>query len=313
MPMRTYLLVTLALLALALPGVANGQLDPSIDVEQLPCLEIEANRAVRATVRNDVPGSQVRLYFRRLHELVEDFYWIDMNAEGAGSYWSVFPKPADEELDEKKLEKDRQELLAFKEKLRSQGKSDEIDEYQKALWWRVKELSSDRNPNGDLDQEKIEIRAAEGRLETRHWMELLDDAAFNEWLGELKNEPAEYYAAVFDAYGRRVAMTDVKVVEVRKKCDTELNQAELGRANNLIVGETSEWQISEDVFHWLCDGVISRVDFNGIWRADDRCRACVIAWWKKKSFLVPAAGGLTTTGVVLIGRDDPKPASPTRP
>jgi hypothetical protein len=63
----------------------------------------------------------------------------------------------------------------------------------------------------------------------------------------------------------------------------------------------------------LCEGVVTRIDMNGIFRADDACRACVIAWWQQKKFLIPVAAGVTGTGISIIDTLGPKPASPSRP
>lgn len=301
----------LTLMALLLPGIsrANG----GIDLEPILCLEVDEHPVVRARVNADVPGSTVRVYFRRLHEVVEDFYWVELRPQGGGDYWGVLPRPTDDELDEKETQRllEDRERLELQDRLSSEDMND-LQDWPHALWWRLKEVRNDRNPEGDLDQKKIDERASEGRLRQRHWMDKLSNEELQRFLDEQKHEPAEYYGAVYDAYGNLVAVSDVEVSEVRGKCnENKLTEREEGLAENLVVGETAIWQIGEEVFHWRCEGVVTRIDYEGIFRGDDVCRACVIAWWKKKSFLIPAAAG--TTGIAVVESNEPRRASPSRP
>lgn len=306
---------TLCLPLLAVLVAPAAFADTTVTVEPVTCLEVEDNRPVVARVAGDVPGSSVRLYFRRLNDIVEDFYWLQMQATGDGSYWGVLPRPADRELPAFQLREDRPEVEEHKRALRERGESDDVDRYRQALWWRVKELSEDRNPNRDLDQERIAERSSVGRREQRDWMAAMSDRELEAWLDSLVNEPAEYFVAVYDPRGQRLAESAMQVVKVnRRGCDEpELTEAQAGYADNLVVGETAGWQAGEEVFHWLCEGVVTRIDESGVWRADDRCRACVIAWWQKSSFLIPTAATLVGTGVILIDDDEPREASPSRP
>jgi hypothetical protein len=157
----------------------------------------------------------------------------------------------------------------------------------------------------------IEERASIGRAQNRDWMELLDDRALEEWLEELVYEPAEYYAALYDGYGNRVAESALRVVQVVDDCPTTLTLQQEGLAQNLTIGETADWQVGEQVFHWACDGVVSRVDRSGIWRGDEICRGCVVAWWNRAPILVPAAAAAVVTGIILLEEDEP--ASPFQP
>lgn len=302
--MRNALLISISLLVGATS--ASGQ-TPSIKSQQLRCLEIGTHMVLQAKVDDEVVGSDVRLHFRRLHEVVEDFYWVRMQPKGGGYYWTVLPMPEEEKLVARELAKRVEELEQLEKE-----RQEKIDE-NTAAWWLVKEHSEHRNPNGDLDDDQIRERASRGKLEQRTWMEKMDAEALEKFLVEQKYEPAEYFAAVYDAYGERISASDVKVVPVTDDCEGNLTAQEQGFAENLIVGETAPWQVGQDVFHWKCDGVITRVDYTGIWRGDDRCRACVIAWWKMKSFLLPVAAGVAATGVVIIGGNEPPRASPSTP
>ena len=266
---------------------------PAVDVEQVPCLLVEQNSVIRAQVTDNVPETFMRLYFRRLHEEVEDFYWVEMQARGNGQYWGVLPKPADEVLE-------RRELQSLEEEVRERW----------ARWWRQKEILDDRDPNDDLDTEMIVERASIGRQEPRNWMESFDDAGLERWLDELDYEPTEYYAALYDAFGQRLVSSGLRVTQVRDVCDTNLTPVEAGLAENLTVGETAPWQVGKEVFHWLCDGVISRIDAAGVFRGDSICRACVVAWWKKENFLLPLAAGVVGGGVLLVDDDEPPEGVP---
>lgn len=290
--MRTPLAMFVMILLAA--GALVGQ-SPVVDAEQVGCLLVEENGVVRATVENGAADSEVRLYFRRLHEEVEDFYWVQMRPQGNGEYWGILPKSESTELRRRELE----------------GVQDNVRELW-ALWWREKVAQADRNPNDDLNQSLIEERARVGEREQRDWMESMTDAELERWLEEIEFEPAEYYAAVYDGFGQRVARSGMRITQVRDECPVRLTPVEASLAQNLTIGETAPWQRGEEIFHWLCDGVVTRVDSNGIYRGDDVCRACVVAWWQMPAVLVPAAAGSTATGVLFIDDDTP-PASPDRP
>jgi hypothetical protein len=124
---------------------------------------------------------------------------------------------------------------------------------------------------------------------------------------EKRNEQVEYYAALLDAAGNVTARSDSRMVKVSGDCRVQLSEKERGVAQNLTVGETSPDQQGKEVFAFLCDGVVTRVNSQGIRRADDICRACVVAWWPRKSVLLPAA---LVTGVVIVDRPEPSPSRP---
>ena len=130
--------------------------DPAVTADQVPCVPVQQNSVVWGTVTDIEPGSTVRLYFRRLNDVVEDLYFVTMipSAE-AGRYWGILPKP-------EKRDPDRHEI--------SRQKSDMAEATAWAVWWREKEASTHRNPTGDLDDGKIRERASRGKLMDRHWM-----------------------------------------------------------------------------------------------------------------------------------------------
>ena len=297
--MRLGSLILIVALAPATFTTVAAQEPIRIEAEQVECLPVGDNGVAYTSVENNVADTEVRLYFRRMHDAVEDLYYVRMKPEGDGRYWGVFPKAEDRELQRHDIEERRQEAQS---------------EYDWAQWWREKDQSEDRNPNNDLDQDLIRERASQGKLESRDWLAEMDDATFQDWLEQLENEPTEYFTSVHDHTGSRLAKSKTRVAEVRENCRVELYDRQIGEAANLTVGETAYWQKGEELFHWLCDGIVSRIDPLRILRGDDACRACVIAWWKRPGVLIPTAGviGVGTT-VVLVDEDDPPPVSPSEP
>ena len=286
------------LLILSATALVAAQAEAQVraEVEQLGCLLVQENGVVRATIENNVPDSEVRLYFRRLHEEVEDFYFVRMRPLGNGDYWGIFPKAADEILE-------RRELARVREEVRELW----------AMWWREKISQADRNPNDELSQTIIEERArSTGDTEPRDWMEIMSNSELERWLEQVEYEPAEYFVGVHDGFGERIARSPMRITQVTEDCPMRLSALEAGEAENLVVGETAAWQRGERVFHWLCDGIVSRVGPDGVLRGDEVCRACVVAWWQMPKVLVPAAAGAAGVAAIVFDDDDP-PVSPDRP
>lgn len=289
----------LAVLSLTPAASAQGG-DPSVEVEQLACLPVSDNGVVRARVEDPIPDTEVRLYFRRLHHLVEDAYWIAMEPAGGGEYWATFPQPAAEELERFGLEARRIE-------------TDEQRDNPFAAWWLAKDTSTDRDPNEDLDDEVIRERASEGKLLERDWMRAMSLEEVQDWLEGQRYEPAEYLVTVVDPQGRTLARSPLRVVAVTDDCPVDLTLQEQGFANNLVIGETAFWQQGEEPFHWLCDGIVSRVGPEDVLRADGVCRACVVAAFPAPALLIPAlAGGGVGIADIIEGDDEP-PVSPSQP
>jgi hypothetical protein len=290
--------VTWILAAALLLAAAVGAQTPTVQVDDLECLPTEGSAPVMATVTPDQPGITVRLYFRRLHDVVEDFYYVEMRPRGEGQYYGVFPRPESKEPEKHRLKDGRRTSTEW------------------ADWWKAKEASEDRDPNDDLDDEEIRERASKGKLESRDWMENLDEEELNRWLEDQEYEPAEYYATVQDAAGDLVAESAMKVVPVTDDCRVDLTPQEVGLGDNLTVGETAFWQEGKPVFHWLCAGVVTRIDFEGYFRPDRSCRACIIPWWKDPDYLVPlvvAGGGGAATAAFVGIDDDDETVSPSQP
>ena len=236
--------------------------DVSVNVDQVACIPAGGNAVVWSTVKNNVPDAAVRLYFRRMNDVVEDLYFVEMHPAGSGRYWGVMPKAEKRKLDRHELERRRDEA---------------VDSHTQAAWWREKDSSDHRNPNQDLDDDEIRERASRGKAEDRHWMTDLDDEEFESWLDSLEFEPVEHFVSVLGAEGQLLAKSSMMVGEVRSagSCQVELTPQQLGEANNLVVGETAPWQKGKAVFHWLCAGVVSRVGPDGVKRPDGACRSCV--------------------------------------
>ena len=280
--------ISTAMAVAAVPILAAAQ--PRVTVEPVRCLPVEEHAVVTARVANEPAGSTVRLYFRRLHQEVEDFYYLDMAPRAAGQYWAALPKPADEELDVKRLDD-----------------ADEGEERDNpwAAWWLAKERSEDRDPNEDLNDRIIEERASAGKRVSRDWMLALTLDDLQGWLEDLENESAELYATVVDPTGRELARSPMVTTVVREDCQVSLTAEERGRASNLVIGETAAWQAGKLVFHWLCDGIVTRVDPRGVMRPDDVCRACVVAFGRPE-MRIPASAAVI--GITIL-----EPVSPVEP
>ncbi|RMH17047.1 MAG: hypothetical protein D6696_16695 [Acidobacteria bacterium] len=309
--MLTILVLAVLGLAGAAPLAAQrpGSKPLEVEVEPVPCIPIGDNAVAWAQVYNNVPDTTVRLYFRRLHNVVEDFYYVEMHPEGGGRYWGVFPKAEDRAFD-------RHELEAAREAVRWSD-DDRDDQYRWAEWWRAKDLSEDRDPNDDLDDELIRERASIGRAFRRDWMYEMNDEQFQEWLESQVNEPAEYFAAVVDGQGRMLARSAVRVTEVLppEECEVTFTPQQDGERENLTVGESGDWQRGKEVFHWLCDGVVTRIDPYLVKRGDEVCRACVIAWQQKQDLLLPkfVPPLIAIPPLVVITETSPTPVSPSIP
>jgi hypothetical protein len=177
-----------------------------------------------------------------------------------------------------------------------------------------------REDNGVLRAQVSEDAAGQpGRLYFRwkdhkafYWVPMEIEAGGRYWATppkpEKRNEVVEYYAVLVDATGNTVARSEARTAQVTDDCPVRLNAKERGVAENLTIGETAPDQRGKEVFAFLCDGIVTRVDPQGIRRADEVCRACVVAWWNKRSVLLPTAA---VVGIIVTD-DDPEP-SPSRP
>jgi hypothetical protein len=265
-----------------------------IEIEEPQCIPQKGNGVVYARILPEVPGSNVRLFFRRMNLEVEDFYYTEMEPVGGGRYWGVFPVP---------------EKAKFPKKDLKRSEAPPPDPW--AAWWKAKESRDDRDPNGDLSKEVIRQKAQEGKTEGRDWMQPLTDDEFERWLEKQETEPTEYFVAVYDSQGDRTAVSNMFVVPVTKDCEVQLTPQQEGLAQNLIVGETAVWQQDESVFHWECTGVVSRYDPYRILRADNSCRACIVAWWWPVSATAGALGIITGINEDQPGGPGPQPPTVT--
>jgi len=128
---------------------------------------------------------------------------------------------------------------------------------------------------------------------------------------ERRNSHIEYYGALVDPAGKVVARSPMATAPVTADCKVQLGPKERGVAENLTVGETSPKQQGKKILAFLCDGVVTRVNYAGVRRSDEVCRACVIAWWQRKAVLIPAVIG--GAGIAIFNpRPEPEP-SPSRP
>ncbi len=143
-------------------------------------------------------------------------------------------------------------------------------------------------------------------LRDRDWMEGRDREWLEDWLEERDQEVAEYYVAVYNVGGELLGRTPTRLVEVwpPDRCAGSLTPVQAGWAANLTVGETTDVQARRCLFHWLCDGVVTRIGWEGILRPDECCRACVVAGlWPQ------AAAGVVLPGIITQ-RTDGSPEQP---
>ncbi len=127
-----------------------------------------------------------------------------------------------------------------------------------------------------------------------------------------ENEGIEYYVALIDPLGEVLAKSDALHSPVDNDCEVELDERQRGAAENLTVGETTFEQVGEEVDGFLCDGIVSRINPDGVLRGDEACRACVIAWERRKALLLPIVGSAALGGLILTRDESPK-ASPFDP
>jgi hypothetical protein len=147
-------------------------------------------------------------------------------------------------------------------------------------------------------------------LKTRDWMAGRDRDWLEGFIRDQDQEAAEYYVAAYDGAGKVTGRSKTFLTSVRANdCFEPLTPQERGWAENLTVGETSEAQANKEVFHWLCEGIVTRIDTADILHPDEYCRACVVGF----GFVPPLAS--VATGVVsgAIIEHPPTEASPRQP
>lgn len=125
---------------------------------------------------------------------------------------------------------------------------------------------------------------------------------------EKRNPEVEYYVALVDAAGKIVNRSETHRTKVDPNCKAELSPKERGVAENLTVGETSPEQQGEKVVGFLCKGIVTRINSQGIRRADEICGPCAVVWWQKAA---PGALAAGLVGVVVTDKEpDPSPSRP---
>ena len=127
---------------------------------------------------------------------------------------------------------------------------------------------------------------------------------------ERRNDEVEYYVALVDAAGKVGIRSPSQTSKVTADCKAQLNPKERGVAENLTVGETTPEQQGAKVVGFLCKGIVTRINAQGVRRADELCGPCALVLWDRKSVLIPAFAG----GVIglIVADQNPEP-SPSRP
>jgi hypothetical protein len=127
---------------------------------------------------------------------------------------------------------------------------------------------------------------------------------------ERRNDHVEYYTALVDANGKVGTRSPSQTAKVTDDCRPELTPKERGVAENLTVGETTSEQQGAKVVGFLCKGVVTRINSQGVRRNDDICGPCAVVWWDRKTVLVPAFAGGIMGVVVTDGEPEPSPSRP---
>jgi hypothetical protein len=282
--MRFSLLTLVLATAVAAAAVAQ---EPSIELGPLECLPNEHNASFSAAVTDEPGGSRVQFQFRRLNP-TGAWYYVEMFPAGNGNYWTVIPKP-----------EDRPQTELFDD------------------WWEI--------------------------LQNRDWIAGRDRDWLEDWLESQEHEAAEYRVAIVDSLGNILRESEISLVEVLdadwdpdaeerdrfegrrsgrivetedterlvgdaedNDCPVLLTEMEFGWAGNMTVGETTEAQIGNPVFHWLCDGIVTRLGANRVYRADEFCRSCVVGGFFPPS-LAPAI-----VSSDIIRRNRPEEVTPSQ-
>lgn len=127
-----------------------------------------------------------------------------------------------------------------------------------------------------------------------------------------RNDEVEYYAALVDPAGKVGMRSPSQTSRVSTDCNPQLSPKERGVAENLTVGETTPEQQGARVVGFLCRGIVTRVNSQGIRRTDEICGPCALVWWDRKSVLIPAFAGVGGIVGVIVTDHDPNP-SPSQP
>ncbi|MCZ6727607.1 MAG: hypothetical protein O7A98_09685 [Acidobacteria bacterium] len=130
-------------------------------------------------------------------------------------------------------------------------------------------------------------------LQNRDWMNGHDRNWLESFLNDQDQEAAEYYVAVYDGTGAVRGRSETHLSPVwANDCYEPLTPKQLGLSENLTIGEVTVTQGDKEVFHWLCWGLVTRIDPQGILHPDEYCRACVVGM----GFVPPLAS--VATGIV---------------
>lgn len=175
------------------------------------------------------------------------------------------------------------------------------------LYFRWERDANEKDRNGKTLPDRIR--------KAFYWVPMEAEPGGRYWVippkPERRNERVVYYGALVDANGTQVARSEEKRVPVRRDCDVNLTVKERGVAQNLTVGETIQEQQGDKVWGFLCDGIVTRINHQGIRRADEECRACVVAWWRKNALLLPPIVGTPLVGIITEEGEPER--SPFRP
>ncbi len=87
---------------------------------------------------------------------------------------------------------------------------------------------------------------------SRDWLEGRDRGWLEDWLSKQDHEAAEYFIAVTDVYGDRVAQSVTRLIEVLEPedCQIDLTPREKEWTDEIAIGATMDAQEDLPRFHW---------------------------------------------------------------
>lgn len=108
-------------------------------------------------------------------------------------------------------------------------------------------------------------------LQGRPWLAERDRQWLEAWLKRSRHEPVEFFIAVHDAQGERLAQTEIQTLGVLEPadCSFNLSDRESDWTAALVIGETTALQADRPLFHWSCSGIVERIGAAGE-RSPDR-------------------------------------------
>ncbi len=155
-----------------------------------------------------------------------------------------------------------------------------------------------------------------------YFLEMRADGNGNFWAAlpkpKTETETVDVYMVGTLADGSEVRTTQT-AVPVLGTCVSELTRDQNIYAQNLVVGETVVDQQGKEVVGFRCDGIVSRIVWNGDLRSDNECRREMLAAATgeeggRRKWLIPlaiigAGGAGAGVGAAIVSDENPPDCS----